>query len=161
VDVTHARIAVGANVIKRYSMKTEILAGYGIEKAFKNFGIKAKRTYKRQYKNPYDIEYEVWELTHEELRLLNTPINWPETWGFWRHDVGSNMGPVTHEFIINGKPIKAWRWYNDEPTEYKHLLEYYEIELGATTEKNVCALSVDLAKQNGLTMAQLFEIYYG
>lgn len=142
-------------------MKTEILAGYGIEKALKHFGIKAKRTYKRKYQKPYDIEYEVWELTHEELRLLNSAIQWPDEWGFWCHDVGSNLGVVTTEVTINGQPIKAWCWFNYGVDSFADLLEYYEMELGASTEKNVCALSVDLAKQNNITMAELFEKYYG
>ena len=47
------------------------------------------------------------------------------------------------------------------PYEYKDLLEYFCEELGASTEKNVCALAVDLAKYNGLTLSELFKIYGG
>jgi hypothetical protein len=36
-----------------------------------------------------------------------------------------------------------------------------EYELGVTTESNVCALAVDLAKANGISMSRLFQIYEG
>lgn len=44
-------------------------------------------------------------------------------------------------------------------TEYKTLLEYFCAELGASTERNVCALAVDLARYNNMTMAELFRKY--
>ena len=47
------------------------------------------------------------------------------------------------------------------PHRYDTLTEYMCNEIGASTEKNVCALAVDLARANGLTMARLFEIYEG
>ncbi len=144
-------------------MTVEILAGYGIGKALKHFGIKAKRTYKRKYQNPYDIEYEVWEMTDKDLRLLNSAIDWPESWGFWRYDTGSNMGPVHADVIINAQPLRAWKWFNkeDDFNTYHDLLDYFETELGASSEKNVCSLAVDLAKQNGMKMSELFQKYYG
>lgn len=47
------------------------------------------------------------------------------------------------------------------PREYSDLLTYFCEEIGASTEKNVCALAVDLAKQNNLTLAELFKKYLG
>lgn len=45
--------------------------------------------------------------------------------------------------------------------EYSNLLEYFCDELGASTEKNVCALATDLAKYNEMSIAKLFMIYGG
>lgn len=34
-------------------------------------------------------------------------------------------------------------------------------EIGASTEKNVCACTVDLAQQNNMTLSELFKKYLG
>lgn len=112
----------------------------------------------------------------------------PESW--WRYAEGSNMGTPNCEFVINGTKIDAWQneWYVDDlvneyhllsPEEqlkynsveeyvdenyrykYSNLLEYFCDELGASTEKNVCALATDLAKYNEMNLARLFKIYGG
>lgn len=109
---------------------------------------------------------------------------------WWRGADGSNMDTVNEEFIINDLPITAWRNegrvsdYEDDwndmdkeeqseyknfedflntwfPKEYSHLMEYFCEELGASTERNVCALATDLAKYNNITMAELFRRYGG
>jgi hypothetical protein len=54
---------------------------------------------------------------------------------------------------LDGK--RAWN------REYDHLLQYLCDEIGASVEKNVMALAMDLAKMNGLTLAQLFKKYQG
>lgn len=114
---------------------------------------------------------------------------WSKNGTWWRYAIGSNLGIPTNYFKINKIEIKAWRGgYRDDlykdyfmeseeerelyagpddyvavnmPYEYKNLLEYFCEELGASTEKNVCALAVDLAKYNGLTLSGLFKIYGG
>ena len=112
----------------------------------------------------------------------------PDSW--WRYAEGSNMGTPNCEFIINGCKIDAWQneWYVDDLVEgynrlpldeqleyggvegyisenytyeYSDLLEYFCDELGASTEKNVCALATDLAKYNEMSIAKLFMIYGG
>lgn len=109
---------------------------------------------------------------------------------WYRCAEGSNLGNVNFEFIINGSKIKAWRSesknieaikeYNeldeDEKQEYKNLgeyikewfifsydnlLNYYCFELGVSTERNICAVSVDLAKQNNMKISELFKKYNG
>ena len=109
---------------------------------------------------------------------------------WWRGADGSNLGVPCVDFVVNGHPIVAWRneyriddleeeWDelpDDEreeyenfddycetwlTTEYKDLLEYFCDELGASTERNVCALATDLAQYNNMTMAELFERYGG
>jgi hypothetical protein len=44
---------------------------------------------------------------------------------------------------------------------YDNLTTYMCDELGASQPRNVCALAVDLARANGMTMAKLFETYEG
>lgn len=164
----------------------EILGGNGLHRAFKELGIKATRTYRRSEK-PH---YEVWELSKDDLKKLEYTVEWKDEWGWYRSAKGSNMGTPFDFFSINGKEIIAWdgykredlilEWANEsseekaayhhsfkeyEDTLYPHVYEnlttYMAEELGASTEKNICALAVDLARANGMTMAKLFEIYEG
>ncbi len=164
----------------------EIFGGGGLHRAFKALGIDAKRTYKSAHE-PY---YEVWELDKKYIRTLEEVTEWQSNWGFWRFAKGSNMGTACSFFTVNGKELIAWdgpardelldRW-SDEPHEekleynylfkeyeefwkphtYSTLLEYMSNELGASMESNVCALAVDLARANGMSMAKLFETFEG
>ena len=82
----------------------EILAGGGIETAFKELGIEAKCTY-NQTKTPH---YEVWEIAEDDMFMMDLVSNWPQRYGWWTYSEGSNMGGVNHDITINGKPITAW-----------------------------------------------------
>lgn len=44
-------------------------------------------------------------------------------------------------------------------TRYESLLEYLCENIGASQPRNVCALAVDLAKYNNMTMGELFTKY--
>lgn len=44
---------------------------------------------------------------------------------------------------------------------YHDILIYLCDEIGASTERNVCACTIDLARQNNLTLAELFKKYLG
>lgn len=167
-------------------MKIEILAGNGIHKAFKELNIEAKRT----YKGANEPHYEVWEIEKKDLRILEETFDWPSDWGWWRFAKGSNMGSAYDFFEVNGNELIAWAGtrrdglmdnWNDEseyekeayhysfreyaesvmPHKYDTLLEYCCDEIGASTETNVCALAVDLARYNGMSMAKLFKTYEG
>lgn len=167
-------------------MAVEILGGNGLHRAFKELGIKATRTYRRNEK-PH---YEVWELSKDDLKKLEYTVEWKDEWGWWRFAKGSNMGTPFDFFKVNGKELIAWDgpkredlrddWADEPdeekaayhysfkeyentqyPHEYDNLLTYMGEELGASVERNVCALAVDLARANGMTMAKLFEIYEG
>ena len=164
----------------------EILGGGGLHKAFKELGIQAIRTYRGKEK-PH---YEVWELFKDELKKLEYTPEWKDEWGWWRYAKGSNMGTPFDFFTVNSRELIAWDGpkredlrddWNDEPNEekaayhysfkeyedvlyphvYDSLLTYMYEELGASVERNVCALAVDLARANGMTMAQLFATYEG
>ena len=128
-----------------------------------------------------DYNYEkLVALTDEEWRAVAPDNAW------WRCSDGSILGSPSYEFIIHGIPLVAWRdenrlmdlekdWeemsdqerseYKDVDdychswlrTEYNDILEYFCDELGASTPKNVCALAIDLAKYNNMTVAELFR----
>lgn len=72
---------------------------------------------------------------------------------FW-HDVAN--GDETDADGNLERYIAEWH-----TTDYRNLLEYFCEELGASTERNVCALATDLAKYNNITMAELFRKYGG
>lgn len=164
----------------------EILAGNGINKAFKELGIDAKRTYKCSHE-PY---YEVWEVDKKDLKIMEEATEWPDVWGWYRGAKGSNLGTAADFFIVNGCFMIGWdgakrdtlrdEWgelpfeekaaynhsykkYEEElmPRTYETLLEYMCNEIGASMESNVIALAVDLARANGKTVAKLFECYEG
>lgn len=164
----------------------EILGGDGLYRAFKELGIRAKRTYKGKDKS----SYEVWEISKDDMKMMDNIFDWKDEWGWWRYAKGSNMGTPFDFFAVNGKELIAWggpkredlrdEW-NGEPEEeraayhysfkeyeeanypykYSTLTEYMCEELGVSMERNICALAVDLARANGLTMAKLFELYEG
>lgn len=159
----------------------EILAGNGIELAFKALNIPATRTYQRQVFDKYDEQYEVWQMDETTFNRLCevTDKEWDSDWGWWRQCGGSNMGPVYDVYTINGQPIKAWdgisreQWCDscteecDKTDEdkldcygerkYSNLFRYSCDEIGASTEKNFCAITTDLAQQNGIALGELFQ----
>ena len=170
----------------------EILAGKGIENAFKELGINAKNTYKRvmpEEKGYHGEAYEVWELSDDDHERLCNVLDedWKGEWGWWRSSEGSNMGFVDEAFTINNERIIAWcgtrrdnveqEWLDEPeeekdeyddcsdyeetwyPHEYSDILEYFCVEIGASTEKNICALATDLARQNNMTMGELFTTF--
>lgn len=123
-------------------------------------------------------------LTDEEWDAIASEDSW------WRGSDGCILGTPNEEFVINEVSIFAWRnesrcddleeeWneldeeekseYGDLegycsvwlPISYKDLFEYFCDEMGVSTERNICALSVDLAKYNNITMAELFRRYGG
>ena len=116
---------------------------------------------------------------------------WQSDWGWWRFATGSVLGAADSEFMINGQKVKAWdgesrkHFFDDycaecsdfknkacrgcyeeedpcfHKREYKNLFDYSCQELGASTEKNFCAICIDIAAQNGMKMWELFDKYMG
>lgn len=164
----------------------EIMGCEGLSNAFSDLGIPATKTASSQ-----DGRWEVWELPHAHFKALCDikDEDWKESWGWWRHAVGSNMDAVEEDYIIHGRPIKAWDgvirsgWHKEycvdcddnlenqcdasdesicycyHDRKYPDMLEYLAHEIGASTETNVTALCIDLAKQNGMTLAELVSNY--
>lgn len=134
----------------------EILAGGGIENAFNDLGIEATMTYKSN-NEPY---YEVWELNKKDLKILEEPFEWPNEYGWYRHAKGSNMGVPYEFFTVNGEFMIGWETFDGTDT-YNSLMDYFHSGLNISTETNICAMAVDLARANGKTLATLFETYEG
>ena len=116
---------------------------------------------------------------------------WKEDWGWWRYAKGSNLGYADQEYVVNNEKLIAWDGSNrsswlEECKEncsdhkrglcdgaekdfeqcfgsrvYPDIISYLLSEIGASTEKNVCACTVDLARQNNLTLAEFFKKYLG
>lgn len=153
----------------------EILGG-NLEKVLQKLSINAIKTYEGL--THLDDKTQVWELEDEDFeRLCSIPDNeWKDDYGWFRYSEGSNMGVVNRRYNINNHYINAWdgnervkqeeenktlpvddRW--TEPRKYSNLLSYFCEEIGASTEKNVTALAIDLAEQNGLKLSELFKKY--
>lgn len=148
----------------------EIL-GAELDKAFEELNINAKKTYeakKLHYK--YQEVYQVWELSDEDFEKICdlTEEDWKDDWGWWRSAEGSNMCNPLSRFNINHHYLKAWDSDNRLESvdyychrKYEYLTQYMCDEIGASTGKNICALAVDLARINGITMGELFRKYQG
>jgi hypothetical protein len=155
----------------------EILGGE-LDQAFIDLEINAKKTYEGS--THLDDKTQVWELSNEDYdKICNLKEkDWQDNWGWWRGAEGSNMGSINRRYNINHHYIIAWDGYSREEFEeenkqlpsderwfrerkYDNLLNYFCDEIGASTERNVCALAVDLAKQNNMTMGELFNKFQG
>lgn len=145
----------------------EIIAG-GMDQYFERTGIKATKTWEGEVIG--GEVYQVFEMEQKEFEKLvatDDESYGPEEW--WRSADSSNMGTAEVEYIINGKKIKAWDGakredYDEEEDElfereYESLTRYFCDEIGCSQPRNVTALATDLAAQNGMTMAELFQTY--
>ncbi len=148
----------------------EILGGE-LDKAFLELEINAKKTYEaKNIRYKYQEVYQVWELSDKNFEKIcdMKEEEWKDDWGWWRSAEGSNMCNPISRFSINHRYIKAWDGncrleYGKDYClrEYEYLTEYMCDEIGASMEKNICALAVDLARINGITMGELFRKYQG
>lgn len=140
----------------------EILTSGDITKDFKRLGIIVRQTYKGK-------KYGVCEVTDKEFDILCDEPEIEGTWKNcgWRYSEGSNMGDPTIALLVNHHSLECW--YDpidteDEETyipEYVNLLEYLCNAMGCSKPSNVCALTKDLAKHNGMKLSELFIKYQG
>lgn len=168
----------------------EIL-GDKMHKVFKANNIEYKKTYSKRCnpKKEYDPHYEVYEISQNDMKRLEEVFELPHG-AWWRYARGCNLGTPFDVFTVNGKELIAWggpsrddlrydwdaepdeekaayhysfREYEEAMASYKYdaLTEYMCYEMGISMESNICALAVDLARANGLTMSKLFELYEG
>ena len=141
----------------------EILAE-NLQPLFDNASLTGKKTYSGELYEVWEVSDEVYEfmcnISDEEFERLC-----PE--GMWRSSNGSIMGYPTEYFIVNKKKLKCWDRREElygkkcRRTKYESLLEYLCENIGASHPRNVCALAVDLAKYNNMTMGELFTKYEG
>ena len=143
----------------------EILAK-NLQPLFDNTSLTGKKTYSGEL-------YEIWDVSGEDFKSMCDMSDeefeklCPE--GMWRSADGSNMGFTNAKAIVNEKHIICWDKdyylpdeYEDELcNEFESLLEYFCDCLGASQPKNICALAVDLARYNNMTMGELFTKYEG
>ena len=106
-------------------------------------------------------EMNVYELTEEEFKILCDEEDSENIWqdACWRYSEGSVLGEPNKRFSVNKHWINGWSKEDSYTNKYKHLLEYLCDEVGISTEKNVTACVMDLAKYNGLSLAELFNKY--
>ena len=167
------------------------IIGERMNNVFAALGVTVNRTFKGRvgYWNEFSVweisdkDFDVLcNMTDEEFKKYAKDLAW------WRYADGSNQDAPDHEFTINGEKIIAWydadrdedliEDFEDEDevdkeggleayiatwhtTSYDKLIDYLNSELGASTERNVCALAVDLAKYNNITVSELFRKYGG
>ena len=87
---------------------------------------------------------------------------------WWRSAEGSILDAPDAKIYVNGNEMLGWTRgiWDDEDNEESEIYEsslsdYLCNVLGASQPNNVCALAVDLAKYNGITMGELFTKYEG
>ncbi len=165
----------------------EILAE-NLQPLFDNSDLSGKCTYRGKFYEVWEVSDKDFEtlcsISDEDFEKLC-----PE--GMWRSAVGSNMGGCPDvQYEIKDNKLFAWdgNKRSDYETEceecsdkkngicagneqdfeecfgkrkYNGLLEYLCEEIGASQSKNVCALAVDLARYNNLTLGELFTKYEG
>lgn len=143
----------------------EIYAG-NMSRFFENSGIHGVRTYYNEDK--HGVVREVWEISEEDLDKMSdmseeefAEIAGDDAW--WRYATGSNMSEPWGKFVINGHRVKGWFAKGEyggvnRRDHYDTLLDYFCNNIGVSQPRNVCALAVDMAKYNGMTMGELFTL---
>ena len=168
----------------------EIL-GSNMDPVFKSLGVNYKKTYCRNASFRNQDDYcEVYEIAQSDMNSLGKEFYNGETGAWYHWCKGSNMGTAYEFFEINGRELIGWAGSHREylrdcwddfdsetkakyhysfkeyensakPRKYDTLLDYIHDELCIFINRQVCALAVDLARANGMTMAKLFETYEG
>lgn len=122
-----------------------------------------------------ESDFQVWRLEDSDFDHLMKKERKSDP-GWWYYVEGSYMGPVTSRYCINGHYIRAWDGYhraeherenrglpaNDRwlhPRTYHSLRKYIFEEIGFSSQKNIAVLAFDLARQNNITLAELFKRY--
>ena len=134
----------------------EILGGNGLYTAFEELNIHAECTY--QGSDPY--YYEVWRLSKHDLKRLEEEPVWDDSWGWYVYAWGSRMGSACEVLDIKGQTIIGWETL-DQQTQYNSLIEYFIYGFQISNHEAICALSVDLARANGMSLGKLFTLCEG
>lgn len=114
--------------------------------------------------------YEVWKVSNGLFKDMcdMTEEKFVELAGedaWWRQSEGSSLGAPYEKNIVNGHKLISWsKGYFDceasrRSKKYESLSDYLCNCVGASQPRNVCALAMDLAKYNGMTMGELFKKY--
>ncbi len=131
------------------------------------YGVESSLTYKGERYEVWEVDDdlfpEICDMTEEKFIELAGEDAW------WRQSEGSILDVPDTKVYINGHEILAWAdepWEDEEDDDefeiYASCLTDYLCDVvGASQPKNVCALAVDLAKYNNMTMGELFAKYEG
>jgi len=139
----------------------EILTSGKVEHEFERLGIDAKRTYGND-----DTLYSVYQLSDEDYEILDqdSRVNNPAQWtkGGWRWSMGSIKGDPDTFMTVNGHKLLCWSGTDiTEDYGYGDLLSYLSNVQGCSAFRNVCSLTIDLAKHNRMSLGELFTKYQG
>lgn len=153
-------------------MSLTTILGWGpIEQHFERLRIVGQCTKTFDGRSHYQGRVTVWEL---EEPAFNALINdgelreeeWIESGAAWRHAVGSNQHFTETIVTVNGEDM--WgavpHGFSDEDEtgdlpEYDHVFHYLCDAIGASTERNVTACIMDLAKVNDLAVGEFLTKY--
>ena len=147
-------------------LTSEVLVWGDITKNLNRLGIEPILTYLGE--SQFGVPMKVYIVTMEELKIMSDDKAWDNTEeGCWRWSSGSNLGNETRRYNINDKYIQAWdgRFRQENKghrnRKYDNILIYLSEEIGISTEGNVTACLVHLAKLNNMSVSELMLIYKG
>jgi hypothetical protein len=148
---------------RRSKFTNEILTFGDCSKEFKRLGINPQYTWSGQWNKDGNIT--VIKITKNEFNIL-CDENESEIKGVWKDCAwrwfeGCILGKPSIQFIINDKEIMAWDIRKNNKFKYDNLLEYLDDQLGALNCDDTCALTMDLARYNNMTLTELFTRYQG
>jgi len=130
------------------------------------------KEYERHQRTYKGDRYEVWEVSDNLFKdmcditeEMFVDLAGKNAW--WRHAEGSVLDAPDTKVYVNGLEMLGWSgktWDDeDEVDEYdifeRSLTSYLCNVVGASQPRNVCALAMDLAKYNNMTMGELFKKY--
>ena len=112
-------------------------------------------------------DYQVWQVTDHRLDLMRAEDSdeFVEKAGedaWWRYAIGCTLPKPNGKnlVMVNGELMVG---FNERHRfrDFSCLTEYLCDEVGASTEKNMCACSVELARANGMKLWEFWIKYQG
>lgn len=139
----------------------EILVFGEIQNDLDRLGIKARETYSNIPSNGdkkirvYTLDEKNFEMLCEDAEIDDSDKNvWKD--GAWFYAEGSNMHEPDVYVTVNSQKLLGWSLdYYDE--KFDSITDYLYKTFDVSTIKNICSLSVDLAKYNDLSLSDLFS----
>lgn len=137
----------------------EILAGE-FDTAVKQLQLEAEKKFESNNK-----EFQVWAISKKSFDYICNidDKDWKFDYGWFRYADGANTSP---SICVKIKGIEVFGYedcHDSEPLheyEFDGLIEHISECLGAGMEKNICALSVEMAKYNKMVLSELFIKFY-
>lgn len=145
----------------------EIICGGNPESQFARLEIGPECTFDGRW---FGERWTVWRVDDAAWNRLiaeeGSPVDhWTagETW--WRFAPGSNLGGPDGTATFNGREFTVWDMREDPddygPDSYGDLPTYLCEHVGASTERNVTACLMDLARVNGMGLGEFLAAAMG